>query len=656
METELPKIERNGDVVVLERVKITSWSGMMMGISCFSTNWTVMPAASIPENPPPGQLNLRCLREKGSSGTSQEQMRYAIQLCKSQGRTALEAASPPARCTSTFSTQTPAGNLVTASTPNYGRRDKFASIKDVKVETFYDLVGQVVKIYPSNGVVELYLTDYTSNNLLFNYEWGRDDPDAEPDDGGSLYNSPSSTSRKWAGPSGKMTLTVSLFSPHSYFAQSQVKENDFVFLRNTRIKWSKDGKVEGSLHTDRLNSDRVDISIIKDHNDERVKEVLRRKLQYSKKFQNESEAFVKLAQGQKRKQQEPPKLSTTQQRKRRKQQRKAEARKKLNALGSSDDEKDKENADPYHIHVTPAAKSQSYNENELTPATSPPPARTPSRPKGLNKNVRTSKPNILPRPLSSIISLSTHVLTTPNGTPYTLPFQNICSRAAVRVVDFFPSDLADFAVGKKKASEFDVLSECSDVSSSDDDKYARLPADTDDDDDGHDIQSQRHDVDNEEKNSKWQWRFALILEDVSSPSTTSSTQQNPRLTAYVTDADAVFLLKLDACNLRRKPQALAALREKLFLLWGDLEERKADESAGREKVVANARSMPFECCIKEYGVRSWKMTQVHEIADEVKSDDEDADHEEVGKDGGEGEDMESWGWERRFAMFGTTIL
>ena len=659
MEAELPKIERNGDVIILERVKITSWSGMTVGISSFSTNWTILPAVNIPEKASSGQLNLRCLREKGSSAPTQEQMRYAVELCNSRDRVNGEALfPPPIGSRSVSSSQTSAPNSTAATTSSkLGRRNKFALIKDVQIDTFYDLVGQVVKIYPSNGVVELYLTDYTSNNLLYNHEWGRDDPDAEAHGSDSLHRSASS-SRQWPGPHGKMTLTVSLFPPHSYFAQSNVEENQFLSLRNTRIKWSKDGKLEGSLHTDRINSDRVDITILKDYSDDRVKEVLRRKLEYTKKFHKQKDAFLEVAQGQKRKQNEPPKLSKTQQRKRRKQQREEEARRKRNELGSSDDEKDKDDPDPYHVHVTPASRSRADKEARLTPSTSPPPALPTTKPSNLNKNIRTSKPNIPPRPLSSILSLSTHALTTPQGTPYTLPFQNINSRAVVRVVDFYPPDISDFAVRKKKKSEFDVLSDCSNISSSSDDDRSDLPPDTDDDVE-HGSQNQQEDEDGEKGNSNWQWRFALILEDASS---TSPSPQNERLTAFLSDTDAVFLLKLDACNLRRKPQALAALREKLFLMWGDLEERRQSEKQDGERVAGKkATSMPFECCIREYGVRSRKARKER---DRVSEDDgaselqeqrrSDGGESERNRGGGEGE--ENWGWERRFAMFGTTIL
>lgn len=654
MEVELPRLERNGDVVILERIKITSWSGMTMGLSTLTTRWTVFPVVSIPEKAPSGLLNLKYLSVKSQTPT-QEQMKYAIDLCNSRARDPYDASA-----SATNSTSTPTSTAATSNTPSFGRRDKFALIKDVQLDTFYDLVGQVVKIYPGNGVVELYLTDYTPHPLLYNYEWGRDDPDAAGDDVDAPYGSTPSTRRKWPGPFGKYTLTVSLFPPHSYFAKSHVSENQFVFLRNVRIRWSKDGKMEGSLHTDSRYSDRIDVTIIQDRSDDRVKDTLRRKLEYGKKFQHQQEAFnqqqskesenhgeavAELARGQKRKQAEHPKLSKTEQRKRKKKKQEEARLKRFKDLAASENEDDKENTDPYQVHITPNPVNWAENEEQLTPLTSPPPAKPPKKPNNLNKNIRTSKPDVPPRLLSSILSLSTHAFTTPSGIPYTLPFQNIKSRAVVRIVDFLPPDIADFAIRKKKNSEFDVLSECSSDSSSSDNDHRQLPDDTDNDDDGRDARSEPgNDENSSTRGSKWQWRFALVLEDASSPRSKSPVEPSHRLTAYMTDADAVFLLKLDACNLRRRPQALAALREKLFLLWGDLEERKKDGSVKKEGTPMEAKSMPFECCIKEYGVRARNAArQRPESGDEIETDETEG-------------AAENWGWERRFAMFGTTIL
>ncbi|KAL8731374.1 MAG: hypothetical protein Q9166_003466 [cf. Caloplaca sp. 2 TL-2023] len=618
MEIELPQIQANGDVIILQNIKISSWSGMTMGLSSRNTFWTVLPAASMPEETPIGKIKLKCTRGNGSSAPTQEQMRYAIEICNSRDRSTYGSSAVEANPSSTNPPESSARTSSVATTPSsVVRRDKFALIKDVQIEKFYDLVGQVVKIYPSNGVVELYVTDYTSNVGLFNYVWGDGDDEH-------------SAMPKWRGPLGKMTLTVSLFSPHSYFAQSNVEEDQYVHLRNTRIKWSKDGKLEGSLHTDRYNPDRVDVTIIKDHSDDRVKDLLHRKLEYTKRFSQEKDGFEEMARGQKRKQNEEPKLSKTQLRKRKRKEREQEALEKKQEPVPSDDEGNKENADPYRVRITPAEPGY-HLTNYATPSNSPPSSDPPKRRTALNKNVRASYPEYPIRSLSSILSLSIH--TTPMGIPYTLPFQNIKSRANVRVVNFFPPDIADFAVKRKKQSEYDILSDYEGDSESEDDAEGTvLPPDTDEEDkDNEDSNAQSANEDDDQEKSKWEWRFGLTLEDASAPSLSS---ENERMGLYVAGADAECLLKLDACNLRRKPQRLAELRERLFLLWGDLEEKKTAAANSNEVCngVKSAKSMPFTCCVKQYGIR--KRWEKPGLSDAERN----------------------WGWDRMFRIFGTTIL
>ncbi|KAL8999833.1 MAG: hypothetical protein Q9169_001373 [Polycauliona sp. 2 TL-2023] len=631
-EAELPQVA-NGDVVILQRIKISQWSGMLVGISTWSTLWTVCPATSIPAAVPTGRIHLQCNPGKGAGPPTEEQLRSAIELCNSRDRTTSNTGPPNIDTPSMNSTQTAATDASIASVPSsiVGRRDKFTLLKDISANMFCDLVGQVVKTYPGNGVAELYITDYTSNNLLFNYGWGHDDDDQD------------SIRPKWPGPLGKHTLAVSLFPPHSYYATSNVEESQYVFLRNTRIKYCQDSRLEGCLHTDKRYPDRVDITIIKDKNDTRIKDLLRRKLEYGKRFSDQKDAFISMSEGQKRKQTEEPKLSKNQlkkQRKRAKQE--EEARKKQQPTASnSDEEVDKENSDPYQIVITPNIKNKNHQLGQhSTPTMSPPPKKLHTKSTTLNENIRACNPEIPTRSLTSV--LSREELTTPEGLTTILPFHNVKSRAAVRVVDFYPRNIADFAVRKKAASEYDVLSDYEgDSDSSSDEDVEKLPPDTDDEDnvkkDDRDAQSDANDDGDEEK-SEWEWRFALILEDASAPSNPKT--PNERMTLYVGGADAEFLLKIDACNLRRKSLRLAALGEKLFLLWGDLEEKMNAAIEGRAGEVARGvRSMPFVCCIKEYGVRS--PGKPRDGDEGVKS---------------ETEQEENHGFERRFRMFGTTIL
>ena len=126
--------------------------------------------------------------------------------------------------------------------------------------------------------------------------------------------------------------------------------------------------------------------------------------------------------------------------------------------------------------------------------------------------------------MSSIISLDKHTNNPPNGAPYTLPFQNINSRATVRVVDFFPPNLVDFAVPRPKASEYDVLSEDEGSES------------------GSDQQSNDPDDRSEAEDAQWEWRFGLVLEDALG----ARHQEKAKIEVYVTGQDAEGLLKLEA--------------------------------------------------------------------------------------------------------------
>ncbi|KAL8670010.1 MAG: hypothetical protein Q9168_005426 [Polycauliona sp. 1 TL-2023] len=588
LEEDLPQVKANGDVVILQRVKVGQWSNMIVGISTRNTLWTVFPATSIPENVPIGRINLQCIKGKGASAPTEEQMRSAIELCNSIARTVSNTAPTIADLSSTNQTQSSGTSASTArvSSSTTGRRDKFSLVKNVSAGMYCDLVGQVVKTYSGSGAYELYITDYTSNTLLFNYAWGHDDDQ-------------DSVRPKWPGPLGKQTLTVSLFPPHSYYAMDNVREGQYVFLRNTRIKNSRDSKLEGCLHTDRMNENRVDITIIKEKNDERVKDLLRRKMEYGKQFSQQTGAFVSLSEGQKRKQTEEPKLSKNQAKKQRKEKRKEEAKRKQQQFAASDseEEKDKENDDPCQVRITPNVRSGHHQRNQhSTPATSPPPEKPPIKSTTLNENIRASNHETPTRSLTSILSYEN--LTTPEGLTTTLPFRNVKSRAAVRVVDFYPRNLADFAIRKKPASEYDVLSDYEgDSDSSSGEDVEKLPPDTDEEDninkDSRNTQSDRAN-DSDEEDSQWEWRFILILEDASAPS--KAKEPNERMTLYVGGADAEFLLKIDACDLRRKKLRLAALGEKLFLLWGDLEEkmnaaieRNPGQAAARVRILRNLK-------------------------------------------------------------------
>ena len=293
-QAELPVFQSTGDVILLRNIKIKDWSGMKIILSGRSSTWVVFHQTSIPKVISETEPKLNHSKQARVLEPTILETRYAIMLCNSQDRSTYTT-----RISQNASTVT--GMPTVSMSADTGPRLKFSLIKDVAVATYYDVVGQVVKLYPDDIKTELYITDYTSNGLLYNYEWGRDTDNETARDGDKYGYTPRAAKKKWQGPFGKLTLSVTLWSPHSCWAQTNVKEGDFVFLRNVHIKWSRDSKIEGVLHSDRQWPERVDVTVLdnKENADDRVKDVLRRKKDYMRKFEHQSKEFVDEVRGQK---------------------------------------------------------------------------------------------------------------------------------------------------------------------------------------------------------------------------------------------------------------------------------------------------------------------------------------------------------------------
>lgn len=316
MESELPRIQSIGDVVILRNLRVKEWSGMIVGNSNINTTWLVFPSDSIPARVPLDSNQLRHYKHPQATPCSASQMQYVILMRYSKQWTEVTPTSAMVKPVSNVSQSQRKSSCARV------RSDKFSTIIDVEHDKFYDLIGQVIKIYPSYNDVELFITDYTPNVLLHNYEWGGGGQGGESYREGDEYNYLPRSSKNWPGPFGKVTLMVSLMSPHSYFATSNVRENDFVFLRNVRIKQSSRRTLQGTLWQDDKYPERVDVSVITDKSHYRVKDILRRKLDYTKRFEIQSARFMDEARGQKRDGDEP--LSKSQNKKRRRQQKEQE--------------------------------------------------------------------------------------------------------------------------------------------------------------------------------------------------------------------------------------------------------------------------------------------------------------------------------------------
>lgn len=111
----------------------------------------------------------------------------------------------------------------------------------------------------------------------------------------------------------------------------------------------------------------------------------------------------------------------------------------------------------------------------------------------------------------------------------TLPFACAKYRVNVRVVDFRPRKLENFA-RQRRSTESDVLSDCSSDSSSGSD---------DDEDPGSPVLHAGR-----KTKTIWEWRFALQLEDADP----KSKGEKDRFWAVVDNIEAQQLTGLDACE------------------------------------------------------------------------------------------------------------
>ena len=280
-EREHPQIRSHGDIVVVRNLPIKEFNGAIGGLSTKSTSWTVFPVASVPEKAPPNRLAIKNFKLPTTEEPKYSEMLYAIELCNSRDRSLDQSSGIPissmdSSVLSASSIEKPTQGTVssakTGGRASTGARDKFSLIKDLQVDKFYDIVGQVVKSYANNNRLEMYVTDYTSNKLLYRHDWDKEE--------NNNYSSSISKSKKWPGPYGQLTLMTTLWPPHSDFADGSIKPGHFVFMQNVHIKFDRDGKMEGAIHEDRYYRSKVLIRVLND-DDERVRNVLRRKKEYT---------------------------------------------------------------------------------------------------------------------------------------------------------------------------------------------------------------------------------------------------------------------------------------------------------------------------------------------------------------------------------------
>ncbi|KAK8136323.1 hypothetical protein PG984_004263 [Apiospora sp. TS-2023a] len=589
-EKEMPNLA-SGDVVLIKSAKVQNYRGEIRLLSNVRTDVYVYSASAIPMPPKSAKDALKPRTGLKANQPTDKENEYVSWMYHAVDKGTLPSAAE-------FEEQ---------ANRSLNIKEKFSLLKDVRDGGFYDLIVDVIKDpYDLLDKVSMWVTDYTENDRFFRYTWdastagtGRD---GDPFGYTSAFQSPKNTA--WPGPFGKRCLQLTCWEPHAGYLRSQVRAGKWISLRNVQIKYGRNGgHLEGFLREDRMYSSRLGIDILEltEDSDKRLKDAIRRKHDYVKKMKQQQEEFRddkgSNAKGTKQKGKGEPPVTLNSKQKR-----------KLN-----------------RARVKQKIEQQQVQQAELL---------------GLNKQVICESEDQPVSSLDRILDGVSWKRAGANGEELVaLPFTNIKFRANVRVVDFRPRRLEDFAAWRRE-TEFDVLSDYDGGSESESD-------------------GQGGTLGNFAAPKIWEWRFALELEDASPK---AKSEKPERLWALVDNIETQQLINMDASDLHADPDQLSLLREQLFKLWGNLEECKRPEYEAHLESIRRANALepppdssdneaepggskhtdggrplakvsnkPFTCCLQQYGL---EITE----ADPTKCD------------AGEGKR-----YQRFFKLFGTRI-
>lgn len=174
---------------------------------------------------------------------------------------------------------------------SWANNQKYSLIQDVIPDKFYDFNVEVVKIFspPFGDFVEVYVTDYTTNVGLFNYET----PEEKQQHGGYSY---SYNEKPWPGPFGQMTLKIEVHYPHAKKVLTDIKERDLIQVTNCRVKLSRrDHSLESNIFRDKLHPDRIYIAKLESKSSHRTEELIARKKSYWAGRQETNLAFPNMS-------------------------------------------------------------------------------------------------------------------------------------------------------------------------------------------------------------------------------------------------------------------------------------------------------------------------------------------------------------------------
>jgi protection-of-telomeres protein 1 len=404
------------------------------------------------------------------------------------------------------------------------RRDKYSLFKDLKENNFYDLICEVIRLHEVDGRVSVTLTDYTANTQFYNYGLADEDGDATDTRDGDEYGyiQTSKAVKDWQGPWGKLCLQLTAFDQHGIRFRDEVKPGDWVMLKNVQARIGKSGAcLEAALRGDRNASknkiqveilDSTDVSAPKDS---RWVDAVRRRLAYwSKHKLDKSKDSKEGAKATKRKR-ESLKDGKTNSKQRRKE--------KLAAL----------------------KRRKSAQDDEAAMLSN------------MNQYIRCNGDKHSAVSVSTMLDLSFNQHKLKNGQDVTAPFSNRKYLVNLRVVDYWPHMLEEFSVGRRLTA-YNILDEYDGGESTDNEGDMK----------------KMHEGKGWGAARSWEWRFMLLVEDALPKA--KMAKNLDRMWLVVDNEAGQMLFGDDAVSLRQDQSALEVLKDKTFVLWGDLGDKKAE--------------------------------------------------------------------------------
>ncbi|VBB75363.1 Putative protein of unknown function [Podospora comata] len=600
-ETDIPQIAYQ-DVVVLHRVKVQRYGGNMSFITNHQTTIRVYESSKIPRPPESASVALRPCTKKDERPELTEEIHHYVAAFYHK----LDKTNAPSEEV-----------FRQAARQSANVKDKFSLLQDVQAERFYDLIVRVVRAphFDFDNKATLYVSDYTENPAFHDHIPENLDASQDSDVYGYTSEEPAPVAERWIAPEGKKSLQVTCWEPHSRALQEDVKLGSWIGLKNVQIRLGHDYKyLEGFVREDRTYPNRINVYLLnlddRENMDDRLTAALRRQ-QAADKEKKKVIKDIKSAQvaGQKRKASEVQAI---------------EDQPALNAKQRRAENRAKKKEEKARQNIVSAAPVAPSTKSDL-------PKRNPTQDVTLagNRQIICEKSNVGLTTIESMLEPSFMKIKIDADTvEVQVPFVNKKYLTFVRVVDFSPSCIEDFAVSRK-------ITQYQDLSDSENSDGLSLDED----------ESSGGDNDPTVKRA-WEWRFSLLLEDAL-PADGSSPA---RVWVAVNNGAGQCLTNLDADDLRKNRKCRYQLQDIMHILWGNLEEVKAangekqqaskqevnsrpgsrgsngnrtqmpDRDSDEEKEEASGRgkesssrsneirlvSKPFTCPIKQYGVRTGK--------------------------------------------------